>query len=164
MRDYLVTIRKVIEEHQAIREHIKLVGDSMGDQEAISRLQSAGTDWFPGQSKAPTETQKKTQQALTALDEGLKSHFTFEEEVLPPLLGELLMKALLLEHQEIITEIIEAKSVVDEIKLEGLNHEELLNKASNLQQKVGNTCFMIEEHANREEILLDMLQRSLVHK
>ena len=164
MKDYLAIIQRVIEEHQAIRGHIKLVGDSISDREALARLLKASDDWVPGRPESPTEMLKNTQQALSALEEGLKNHFFFEGEALPPLLGELLMQALILEHGEIMKEIIEVKSVAAETKLEGLNREELLVKATNLQQKVSSTCFLIEEHATREEVILDMLKRALESK
>ena len=61
-------------------------------------------------------------------------------------------------------EIIEVKSVAAEAKLEGLNREELLVQATNLQQKVSSTCFLIEEHATKEEAILDMLKRALESK
>ncbi len=164
MKDYLAIIRRVIEEHQAIRGHIKLVGDSISDRDALARLQKAGDDWVPGRPESPTEMQKNTQQALSALEEGLKNHFFFEGEALPPLLGELLMQALVLEHGEIMKEIIETKSVATEAKLEGLNREELLVQATNLQQKVNSTSFLMEEHATKEEAILDMLKRALESK
>ena len=164
MEDYLAIIRKVIEEHQAIRGHIKLVGDSISDREALTSLERARTDWIPGRPELLAETQKKLQQAISFLDEGLKNHFAFEGKALPPLLGELFMRALVLEHQEIRKEIDKAKSIATETKLEGLSREELLSRESHIQQTIGSVCQLVEEHATKEEIILEMLQRALEEK
>ena len=136
----------------------------MSDREAMAHLQKASDAWVPGRPEDPTEMQKNTQQALSSLEEGLKNHFFFEGEALPPLFGELLMQALILEHGEILKELIEVKSVAAGANLEGLNREELMVKATNLQQKVSSICFLVEEHANKEEGILDMLKRALESK
>jgi len=164
MEDYLAIISRVIEEHQAIRGHIKLVGDSVSDREALTNLESASADWVPGQPELLVQRQKKLQQALSSLDEGLKNHFAFEGEALPTLLGEPLMQALVLEHREIMDEISEAKSMIAGAKLESLNREELLSKESTIQQAINSIYFLVEEHATKEEAMLEMIKRALEDK
>ena len=164
MEDHLAIIKRVIEEHQIIRGHIKLVGDSISDREALTTLEKARADWMPGRPELLVETQKKLQQAISSLDEGLKNHFAYEEEVLPPLLGELFMRALVLDHREIMKEINEAKSMATETKLEGLSREELLSKESYVHQTISSMCHLVEEHIAREEIILEMLRRALEEK
>jgi hypothetical protein len=164
MLDNLAIINKVIEEHQAIREHIKLVGDSIPDQEALTALEKARADFIPGRLEVLTEKQEKLQQTLNFLDEGLKNHFAFEGEALPPLLGELPMRGLLLEHREIKNKIDKAKSIVASTKLEGLSREELLSREAHIQQSITGICQLVEEHATKEEAILDMVQRALEKK
>ena len=164
MEDHLAIIKRVIEEHQIIRGHIKLVGDSISDREALTTLEKARADWMPGRPELLVETQKKLQQSISFLDEGLRSHFVYEEKVLPPLLGELFMRAILLDHQQIKKGIDEAKSIVGNIKLEGLSREELLSRESHIQEMINSICQQVEEHATREEIILEMLQRALEEK
>ncbi len=124
MEDSLTVINRLIEQHQAIRGHLKLVGDSISDAEAVASLEATQDDWIPGRPGILAEKQKKLQQMLRSLDEGLKNHFAFEEEALPPLLGELFMRALILDHQQINKEIDEARSTVAATGLEGLSREE----------------------------------------
>ena len=161
MQDKLAIIRRILDEHQTIKGHLKLVGDSVSDQEALAALQKAHADFIPGRLEVVSEKQRKLQQTMSALEEGLKNHFAFEEKSLPPLLGELLMQALVLEHREIRNEIDEAKSTVESIKLEGLSREELLSKESHIQQMIDNICQLVEEHATKEEAILEMVQRAL---
>ena len=164
MLDSLAIINKVIEEHQAIRKHVKLVGDSVPDREALTALEKEHADFIPGRFEVLTEKREKLQQTLNFLDEGLKNHFAFEGEVLPPLLGELPMRGLLLEHREIKSKIDEAKSIIADTKLEGLSREELLSKEANIQQTITGICQLVEEHAAKEEAILDMVQRALEEK
>ena len=161
MQDKLAVIKRIIDEHQTIKEHIKLVGDSVSDEEALAALQKAHADFIPGRLEVVSEKQKKLQQTVSSLEEGLKNHFTFEEKAMPPLLGELLMQAFVLEHREISKEIDEAKSKVANTKLEGLSREELLSKESHMQQMIDSICQLVEEHAAKEEAILDMVQRAL---
>ena len=164
MLDKLAIIKRVIDEHQIIKGHVKLVGDSISDQEALLSLQKASADWIPGRLEVLTEKHNKLQQTMSLLDEGLKNHFAFEGKTLPPLLGELLMKALLLEHKEINDEINRVKSVVAGTKLEGSSREELLSREADIQQMINSICELVEEHAAREETILEMLRKAFEEK
>lgn len=161
MPDSLAIIKKVIEEHQLIRSHLKLVGETVSDREAVADLEEARTDWIPGRPQSLVEIKESLQQALSLLDEGLKNHFAFEEEALPPLLGELFMKAIRLDHQEIMKALQQAKTMSTDTKLVGLSRDELMHKEAETQQTINNLCQMIEEHASKEETILEMLQRVL---
>ena len=161
MSDELDIINRVIEEHRKFRQYLKLAGDSVTDREAIASLQKARTDWVPGRLEILAEKQKKIQQTVNALDEGLMHHFNYEEKHLPPILGELLTQTLLSEHREIRKGLDDVKNVVSETKLEGLDREQCLIEESRMHDFINNLGQAIEEHAHREEIILDMLQRAL---
>ena len=92
MSDNLAIIERVIAEHQAIRTHVKLVGDALNDQEALESLLKSHADLIPGRVEILSEEKDRLQQTVSSLEEGLNRHFDFEEKVLPPLFGELLMK------------------------------------------------------------------------
>ncbi len=164
MVDNLAIISRVIQEHQTIRGHIKLVGDSISDQEALTSLTATSPDWIPGRLEIMAEKQKRLQKTMSSLDEGLKNHFALEEKDLPPLLGELFMRALVLDHREIEKALDEAKSIIADIKLESLNREELLSQESGIKQIVDDICQLVEEHAGREEVVLEMVQKVLEEK
>ena len=164
MPDNLALINRVIDEHQRIREHVKLVGDSVSDPEAIRSLEKARADWIPGRSDDVSEQQKMLQQTLSTLGDGLERHFDFEEKALPPLLGELLMQSLIIDHRMIMKEIGEATPVVADTKLEGLNRDELIVKESHIQQMVNKICQLAEEHTTKEETVLFMVQTALKEK
>jgi hemerythrin len=164
MADNLKIVNRAIDEHHTIRGHVKLVGDSVSDLEALFSLQKARPDWILSSTDALSEKQDKLRQTISALDEGLKNHFSFEEKLLPPLFGEFLMQALILEHREIKKRIDETKSLVTNTKLEGLSRRELLSQKAQIQQKVEGILQLVEEHAAREETILKMLKKALEAK
>lgn len=161
MPDNLDTINRLIEWHQSIKGHVKLVGDSITDREALSSLERVRSDWIPGRPEILAEKQNKLLQAISFLEEGLRNHFAYEGRVLPPLLGKLFMRALILDHQGIRKEIKQAKSIVANTSLEGLSRDKLLAEEAHIQQVVGNIGRLVEEHLTKEEVLLEMLQRAL---
>jgi len=162
--DQLAIINRVILEHQKVRDYVKLVGGSVTDRQALANLQKARTDWVPGRLDILAETKEKLEQATAHLETGLKHHFEYEEEALPPLFGELFMQALILEHQQIRQKLADARATITSIKLEGLSREEVLTKESDIQQTINALGTAVEDHAVREEVMLDMLQRSLQEK
>ena len=164
MADNLAIIKRVIDEHHTIRGHVKLVGDSVNDLEALFALQKTRPDWILSQLDALAEKQEKLQQTLSFLDEGLKNPFRFEEKLLPPLFGELLMRALTLEHRAIKKQIDEAKSAVAGLKLGGSSQKELLSQKAHIQQMVEGILQLVEEHAAKEETILKMLKKALEDK
>ena len=161
MSDVLDVIKRLVDEHQTVRQNLKLVGDKVSDREALTSLESARADWVPGQQQLLVEKREKLRQTLSMLDEGLRNHFAFEEQSLPPLLGGLLMRGLIIEHQEMKETIREAQSLVGASQLEGLKREELLAQEMKIRQKVSDLCQMVEEHAGKEDMFLAMMQRAL---
>ena len=159
--DYLAKINEILEEHRTIRSGVKLVGDSVSDQEALASLKSMRSDWTPGRLELISEKQRKLKQTMSFLEDGLRNHFAKEEDVLPALLGEFLMRSLLLEHQKIIGKIDEAGLVATNSKLEGLTEAELESKDSEIKQKISDFSRRLEEHADKEELMLEMVIRAL---
>ena len=164
MADNLATINSAIDEHHDIRGHVKLVGETVADLEALFTLQTERLEWDVCSPEKMSEKQRELQQKISFLDEGLKNHFAFEEKALPPVLGELLMQALILEHRGIKSQIDEAKNIVSNTKLEGLSQEELLSKKSDIKQIIDRVLQMVEEHATKEEAILKMVKRALEDK
>lgn len=164
MENYLDIINKVIAEHQTIRSHIKLVGDSIPDREALSGLEKTRADWVPGKPEVVSDSQNKLIQAISYLEEGLINHFAFEQSAFPPLLGDLFMRAIILDHEEIMEGIKEGRVIAAETGLGKLGREDLLDRESKIWQAVDDLGRLIDEHASREEVILDMLRRALEAK
>jgi hypothetical protein len=161
MTDALSTIKRIKDEHLNIRRHLKLAGDSVADVEAMGTLEGARAEWVPGRPDVLAEKQKRLQQTLSFLDEGLRNHFALEENHLPSLTGDLFMRALILDHREIMKHVDDTRSMVDSMGVDRLTRDEVLSKESEIQQAIEHVRGLIEEHATREETLLYMLERAL---
>lgn len=161
MPDALEVITKVIAEHHKIREHVRLAGEALNDIEAHFTLQQAYSGWTQSSTEALLTKRDQLLQAISALAEGLKTHFAYEEEYLPPLFGELLMKALLVEHHAVGQQIEATKNVLGSTDLKALSQQELLVKKSEVQSAVNRISQAVEEHAGHEEIILNMIQKAL---
>ena len=130
--------------------------------QGIISLQKAHAEWIPGRPGAALpEKQQRLYQLMSSLEEGLTNHFDHEERVMPPLLGELLVKALGLDHRELKEEIGKAKSIVANLAIEESSREELLYEESRIHEMLGSIIQKKMEHLYREEILLDMARRAL---
>lgn len=161
MIESLSTITRVITEHHETRVHVRLVGDSISDEEAVSTLREARSDWIPGRQGAPVDRQEKLQQTLCYVEDGLKNHFAIEETILPLLMDDMLVRALLLDHRRIADKLADARSTVADMRLEGLDREEVLCKEAHIQQLVDHLCHLIEDHTTKEDIVLDMVGRAV---
>lgn len=161
MPDALATITKIISEHHAIRGHIKLLGDTVNDIEALFALQRTQSGWGQTSMNALVEKRDGLLQTVSFLEEGLRNHFDFEEKALPPLVGELLMKAILHEHHRISGQLGGAKTILAGVEVGRLDERELLSRKSAIQQSMDSLRQTIEEHARHEEVILAMIRKAL---
>ncbi|MFH1383247.1 MAG: hemerythrin domain-containing protein [Chloroflexota bacterium] len=161
MVDSLQIIHRVIEEHHRIRENIQLAGAAINDMEGLFSLQRSYAGWTQSSLESLADKLKQLQQIIGSLNEGLQRHFSFEEAALPPLFGDSLMRALIFEHNQVRNRIGEVKLTLADTHLEGLKQEEMLSRKSHLQELINNACQTVSEHAAHEEIILNMIARTL---
>jgi len=156
MEDYKTIFNKIKEEHLNIRGNIKLIGDSVADAEATSLLRKLRSEWSSSEKKLLLEKQNMLRQAFATLDEGLQNHFAFEAQYIPQFIGELLMRALILEHHEIEEQIEAAKSMSLNMELENP-----MMREAQVHQTIDDLYSQIERHIDKEEIILKMLETGL---
>ena len=113
MQQYRRIIQRIIDEHKKIKEHLRLIGDTMSDREAMAGLENARSSLTPGQVDDLARTQESLLRVFSVLDEGLRNHFALEEGSLLPLLGEILMTALELEHQDVKKKTETTKTIIN---------------------------------------------------
>ncbi len=164
MQDYLGIVNAIIAQHHALMGQVKLAEGRINDLEALFSLQRAYSGWSQSSMETLLEKQRILEETRGALQNGLERHFGFEEKYLPPLLGEILLQALALEHQAMLEQFVQAKPVLTNPKLPGMKQEELLIYKLNVQQVVSQLCQSIEQHLNKEEVLLQMLKTVLERK
>lgn len=161
MPDANSIINKIIEEHHKIRDNIKLAGDSLNDVEASFTLSQAYSTWTQSSASELMSKKDKLIQALSALEQGLNTHFGYEEKYLPPLFGEYLMKALLHEHSEIRRQIQGAQKTVTGIEINSGDSQQVLRQKTTVQEDINHLLQAVEEHADHEEVILLMIRNGL---
>ncbi|MBI4329671.1 MAG: hemerythrin domain-containing protein [Chloroflexi bacterium] len=161
MHDSLALISEILAQHQSLRSQVIGVGEATNDLEAVFALQRAHAGWAQSPPEALDERRKLLGKSLDSLNAGLAKHFGFEERFLPPLFGDVLMKALVLEHRQVSEEIGKTRALVSGGGLEGLSPADVLAWKSRLQQETAGLCHRIEEHASHEELVLRMIKRAL---
>jgi len=159
--DKLELINKIIEAHQVIRRDLSVIGKAVSDREAMFSLDKEQYNWTPGQPGDLEQKQKKFEENLNRLDQGLKRHFALEEEHLPPLFGDLLMQGLLSEHHDLLEGVNHAREMIASSRSEAPSREKSLERQSTVQGIIEGISLRIEDHASREEVIFDMLREAL---
>jgi len=161
MPDYLAKIKEIIEEHHTVRENVKRVGESVSDQEALDSLKSTRSGWAPGKLDIIAEKQSRLQETVNFLREGMLAHFIKEEEFLPAVLGDFLMRGLLIEHKEMNELLSRALEMARDTNLQGLSPEALTDRDNEIKTLINHLCEVIENHADKEDSMLDMVEKAL---
>jgi regulator of sigma D len=160
MAGELEIIDQVIAQHQIVRLNLQGVQSSLTDFDALFNLQKAQSRWAQSSINTLLDQKRQLQEALSKVQRGLNGHFSWEEQVLPALFGEVLMKALVFVHDEIKQQIEQALSKVDNSSVEGRNQKDLAAQKSQLHEATANIVRMVEEHAALEEQILGMMKKA----
>ena len=157
----LEIITRIISEHLKITSHIKLSEDTMNDIDAIFALEKTKykAAWSATSVTKLIEKRGQLLQTINLLEDGLKNHFSYEEKSLPLVFGELLIRPILHEHQEILAQIENAKTTL--IDLEKMDQDELFSKRTVVQQAINKLCQTVKDHAHHEETALNMMKKVL---
>ena len=159
MSDARDVINKAISEHHDIKETVDLSKDSLTDIEALFALRQAYSSWTQCAPEDLKARQEQLLQVVNAVDRGLRGHWGFEEKAVKPLFGDALMKGFVGEHGEIVRRMEAARKTLTEVKLAGLEQQELLTRKTVIQEAVNYALQAIEEHTNHEEMLFKMMKK-----
>lgn len=160
MDDRLNIINRVIEEHHKIHSQLGATGRAGNDIEAIFNMQQAYAGWSQSSLDSLLAKQQQLKSVFAGLEEGLHNHFGYEEKYLPPILGEVLIRSLLIEHERIWKNINTVKTTLS-APFQTMTRDELFASKSQLQQQINDVTVAIETHAGREETMLNMAKEAL---
>ena len=161
MANELEIVNKIIEEHRSIRTHLKLVGETVSDPEGLLKLEQARPDWMLGPPEQLGEKRTGLEQVLHFLYDGLQNHFALEEKWLPPLLGSLIMEALVLEHEQLKVGMEAIRSRLVSADVQEMSHEQKLGFKWTMQHQIEEIRQNLEGHAGKEETVLGMVKSAL---
>ena len=123
MPEEIEKVKHIIEEHTAIRERSKVVGDEINDLEALEDLKLL-RDSFSGTDEIVlADKLKELKQAMSYFIDRLRKHFDDEEKLFPGILGEPLSRALAYEHRQIMEDINSLVAVGDKAGLDQISQQ-----------------------------------------
>ena len=153
MVDDLTIINSMIGEHKAIRGHLKLL------QNSLSTLKNVRTQ---GQQQSLTEKLRELQLVMCYLEEGLRNHYTHEEKVMAPLLGNPLLEAFQIEHRKVEERFDKAKSLFANLSKKSV--KELPGTHSEIKRVIREICELVEDHSLKEDTFFTLLKSALEKK
>lgn len=159
LADDLNAINSILYEHEAIRHYLRMLGNSVNEQQALF-LQTIGES---GAQHLPVLAEKQfgLRQALASLYDGVAQHEAHEEKVLSSLVGGLLMEGLKIEHRSIMQRLEQVKEVVLETEAEGLDRDELLGRNYEARRATDSIREAIDAHITKEDAILEILRQAL---
>lgn len=160
MAGELAIIEQVIAQHQILRANLQGAQGHLTDLDALFGVQQAHAGWTQSSVDALQHEKRQFQDALSRVSTGLNRHFEWEEQVLPPLFGVALTKALIVVHHEIRWQLEKTVTLVVSAGLAGTDQKEQLAEKQRVQNETATLTRMVEEHAGTEEQILLMLKKA----
>ena len=157
MQDEIEKVKHVLEEHTRIRERSKVVGDEINDLEALEDLKLLRDSFSGTEEIVLADKLKELKQAMSYFIDGLRKHFDDEEKLFPEILGEPLSRALAHEHRQIMEDITSLTAVGDNAGLAQISQQRSPSIVMHIFQRISALRKMVEEHALREDVILQML-------
>ena len=143
MRDILSTVESLLNEHEAIRGHMKQVRESVNNLESL-----------PQHILAAKDKRENLKQAIGYLEDGLRTHHQHEDAVMPQLVGELIMQAIRLEHSY---QLVMFKKISPALNDNNIDH--FLSQLVPLKTNIENLCQATSLHSLREDGILHFLRK-----
>jgi hypothetical protein len=153
MYDRSPTVESLMNEHSAIRGHMELVQELIKEWDQLFDPQE-GVLKNPDKLRAVGAKRRSLVQAMGYLEDGLKNHHLHEDNVMPPLVGDLLWQAIRLEHGE----MLEYLDKIDGLLLNA-GIEAFVEKGPQIMQSIGAMVRMISSHSVREDGILYFLKK-----
>ena len=154
MRDLVSTVESLMNEHEAIRGHTRQVLKSLQDLDLLLTTPAAHYR-RPEYLEAVNEKRNVLRQAMGYLEDGLKFHHLHEEEVMPALIGDLLMKAIRAEHQDQYVQFTRLNPLLLET-----DPQRFLDNATFIKDKIEEICRDASIHSTREDGILYFLKKA----
>ena len=107
---------------------------------------------------------KELKEAMNYFIDSLRKHFDDEEELFLGILGEPLSRALAQEHRQIMEDIASLVALGDKAGLDQISQHRSPAIMMHIFQRIGALRKMVEEHALKEDIVLQMLLIGLQEK
>jgi iron-sulfur cluster repair protein YtfE (RIC family) len=159
MDETVALIDRLIDEHKVVIEDARALEKVANDASALVELEEARDNFVPGRFDQKLSLQK-LQEALEAIDEGLKEHFNREETGLLAAFEKhgdrklvTTLNSLLLEHEDLRNRLSHAREHVAELVGGGLARHQWEASANDMRAHLSHTRKLLEAHAAIENEL-----------
>ena len=143
-------IDNIMGEHQAIRAYLRSIKELIKDW-GIVLVQNQSFGITVQVEIIAEKKQKNFIQAMYYLEDGLREHHTHEEAAMLPLVGNLLIEAIRLEHKEILGKLGKVKAL-----LVNADASALIVDKEQLVKAVDSLCQLVGEHTLKEDTMLQL--------
>jgi hypothetical protein len=155
MSNELIIIDSLIQQHEAIQGHMKSVICLVDEWKEIDWGDLPNLDHE--QLQILNEKHMNFKQTMGYLADGLKNHHQHEEETMPKLIGDNLMEAIRIEHNEMHKQLGEVNFILINVTPQGF-----LSNRPYLNLVIDNLLRLIKEHSNVENMILHLLKRRFI--
>jgi hypothetical protein len=135
----------------------------MSDRRALSLIEEAKDELGVNWRLSLSQRRDYLISSLLMVEQGMKSHYEFEEEMLPALLGDLLTQALVIEHRQLMESMRATIEAITGVGLDDLNHKEELDREALISTRLSALRERKLDHQRREEAVLVTL-RSIIEE
>lgn len=164
----LTLIDKIIEEHQLVFKRFKNLEGMFSDSAAISVMDEAKDAFMPGRLDREQGLQKLLD-ALGIIEQGINAHFNREETALLAAFEKYeeknlvtVLKALLVQHEDLRSRLTYSKKQVAELISGGLARQKWEASAHDTRAHITHTQKLFHGHAAGEQPLLMAIRKRLV--
>ena len=149
----LSLINDVMHEHEAIDASIKSLRNSNHDlADAFELVQKS--DWTPDNINLLLDKLSNLKDRLSDLEEGFKNHFKMDEAAFLPMMGDLMVRAIRIEHQNMLKEL----DVIRQLQ-NGITAQTVKEIGPVIISKTDSLIQSIETHVRRETDMLQLISR-----
>lgn len=146
-------INSLMDEHKAIRGQMNMLIEIM--EHWKTRLASWDISQMDDVARQTVSNNLDgLRMAVRDLDDGLKNHHNHEDEVMPPLVGDLIMKAVRMEHDEMLRRFGVINSVLLDEKI-----ETFIQNGLETLQHIEDLAAYARTHSLREDGILHFLKQ-----
>lgn len=153
----LEIIRKIMDQHKVLADQINFTTMTLSDKDALLVLEKAQADLAVDFRRSLKARRDLVIESLTLAEKGLKNHYDFEEQMLPPLLGQLLTQGLIIEHKDLMAEMRRVISLIGNIDLKGLSRADEITQEAIMSESLSALRSKKSDHQKREEAMLQTL-------
>jgi hypothetical protein len=112
------------------------------------------SDWTQDKVNLLLDKLSNLKDRLSDLEDGFKIHFKLDEEAFPPVMGDLMVRAIRIDHQDMVKQFGEIHQLII-----GITAQKIKEIGSTIVRKTDSLTQSIETHIRREADMLQLISK-----